>query len=82
MRLLLILPRVEPEEIIPPCECPYEGCGGTHLQFIQEVKKPLRDTKYPQVLAHRYRCLRCFRTLCWLLVSSAWDIYPRSCTSR
>jgi len=62
MRLLLILPRVEPEEIIPPCECPYEGCGGTHLQFIQEVKKPLRDTKYPQVVAHRYRCLRCFRT--------------------
>jgi transposase-like protein len=62
MRLLLILPRVEPEEIRPPSECPYEGCDGTHFQFIQEVEKLLRDTKYPQVVAHRYRCLRCFRT--------------------
>jgi len=26
------------------------------------VKKPLRDTKYAQVVAHRYQCLRCFRT--------------------
>ena len=49
MRLHLILPRVEPEEIKPPSECPYEGCDGTHFQFMQEVEKPLRDTKYPQV---------------------------------
>jgi hypothetical protein len=42
MQLLLILPRVEPEEIKPPSECPYEGCDGTHFQFIQEVEKPLR----------------------------------------
>jgi transposase-like protein len=62
MRLHLILPRVEPEEIKPPSVCPYEGCDGTHFQFIQEVEKPLRDTKYPQVVAHRYQCLRCFRT--------------------
>ena len=62
MRLHLILPRVEPEEIKPPSECPHEGCDGTHFQFIQEVKKPLRDTKYPQVVAHRYQCLRCLRT--------------------
>ncbi len=62
MRLHLILPRVEPDEIKPPSECPYEGCDGTHFQFIQAVEKPLRDTKYPQVEAHRYQCLRCFRT--------------------
>jgi hypothetical protein len=62
MRLHLILPRVEPEEIKPPSECPYEGCGGTRFQFWQAVEKPVRDTKHCQVVAHRYQCLRCFRT--------------------
>jgi hypothetical protein len=62
MRLHLILPRVEPEEIKPPSVCPYEDCDGTHFQFLQEVEKPLRDTKYSQVVAHRYQCLRCLRT--------------------
>ncbi len=62
MRLHLIQPRVEPEEIKPPSECPYEDCDGTRFQFLQEVEKPLRDTKYSQVVAHRYQCLRCFRT--------------------
>jgi len=36
MRLHLILPRVESEEIKPPSECPYEGCNGTRFQFIQK----------------------------------------------
>jgi transposase-like protein len=62
MRLLLILPRVEPEEIKPPSECWYEDCDGTRFQFLQEVEKPLRDTKHTKVMAHRYQCLRCFRT--------------------
>jgi transposase-like protein len=62
MRLRLILPRVEPEEIKPPSVCPYEDCDGTRFQFLQEVEKPVRDTKYSQVEAHRYQCLRCFRT--------------------
>jgi hypothetical protein len=62
MRLHLILPRVEPEEIKPPSECPFEDCDGTHFQFLQAVEKPLRDTKYSQVVAHRYQCLRCLRT--------------------
>jgi len=62
MRLHLILPRVEPEEIKPSTECPHEDCDGTRFQFLQEVEKPLRDTKYSQVVAHRYQCLRCFRT--------------------
>ena len=62
MRLLLILPRVEPEEIKPPSICPYEDCDGSRFQFLQEVGKPLRDTKYSQVVAHRYQCLHCFRT--------------------
>jgi hypothetical protein len=62
MRLLLILPRVEPEEIKPPSECRYEDCDGTRFQFLQEVEKPLRDTKHTKVMAHRYQCLRFFRT--------------------
>jgi hypothetical protein len=71
MRLLLILPRVEPTTITLPSICPYEGCDGTHFQFLQEVEKPLRDTKYPKVMAHRYECLRCQRT---------FRVYPKGVT--
>jgi hypothetical protein len=28
----------------------------------QAVEKPLRDTRHSRVIAHRYQCLRCFRT--------------------
>jgi transposase-like protein len=62
MRLHLILPRVEPEEIKAPAECPYEDCDGTHFQLWQAVEKPLRDTRHSRVIAHRYQCLRCLRT--------------------
>jgi transposase-like protein len=62
MRLYLILPRVEPEEVKAPSECPYEDCDGTHFQLWQAVEKPLRDTRHSRVIAHRYRCLRCLRT--------------------
>jgi transposase-like protein len=62
MRLHLILPRVEPEEIKAPAECPYEDCDGAHFQLWQAVEKPLRDTRHSRVIAHRYQCLRCFRT--------------------
>jgi len=71
MRLQLILPRVEPAAITLPSICPYEGCAGTHFQFLQEVDKPLRDTKYPKVVAHRYECLRCSRT---------FRVYPQGVT--
>ena len=62
MRLYLILPRVEPEEINLPSECPHKDCDGTRFKLLQVVKKPLRDTKHSHVMAYRYRCLRCFRT--------------------
>jgi hypothetical protein len=62
MRLQLVLPCVEPEGMKGPTECPYEDCDGTHFQFWQAVEKPLRDTKHSRVVAHRYLCLRCFRT--------------------
>jgi Transposase IS66 family len=65
MRLQLILPRVDPAEITPPSCCPY--CGGRYIQLRQAVSKPLRDTAYAQVNAHRYGCLKCGAT---------WRVYP------
>ena len=71
MRLKLILPQVVPAELRPPEHCPYEGCAGRHFRFHQEVEKPLRDTRYPEVVAHRYECLRCKRT---------FRVYPKGVT--
>lgn len=62
MRLQIILPRVEPGQIKPPRQCPQSGCQGRHFQFLQAVKKPVRDTVYEAVMAHRYKCLRCGQT--------------------
>jgi len=62
MRLKLILPQVIPAVIEAPLLCAYEGCGGQHFRLHQVVEKPLRDTRYPEVEAHRYECLRCGRT--------------------
>jgi transposase-like protein len=62
MRLSLILPPVQPE-VYPAVErCPAAGCGGRHLQHWQAVSKPLRDTHLHEVVAQRYRCVRCGRT--------------------
>lgn len=71
MRLQLILPQVVPVEIHPPTVCPYRGCDGRHFQFHQAVEKPLRDTRYTEVEAHRYQCLRCRRT---------FRVYPQGVT--
>jgi transposase-like protein len=62
MRLALILPPVQPEVYPPVAACPAAGCGGRHLQHWQAVPKPLRDTGHREVVAHRYRCVRCGRT--------------------
>jgi len=68
MRLSLILPPVMPE-VYPMVEgCPYAGCGGRHLHHWQSVPKPLRDTQIRDVVALRYRCVRCGRT---------FRMYPR-----
>jgi transposase-like protein len=62
MRLSLSLPPVQPA-VYPAVEtCRYAGCGGRHLQHWQAVPKPLRDTQLHQVMARRYRCVRCGRT--------------------
>ncbi len=67
MRLTLILPPVQPEvypEVYPAVEaCPDAGCGGRSRQPWQAVPKPLRDTQGREVVAQRYRCLRCGRTV-------------------
>ena len=62
MRLALILPPVQPEVYPEVTGCPYAGCGGQHLQHWQAVPKPLRDTVHREVVAQRYRCVRCGRT--------------------
>ena len=58
MKFHLLLPRVEPEKVEVPTRCPYSGCGGRRLRWHQDVPKAIRDTKYEQVFAHRYQCLR------------------------
>jgi transposase-like protein len=62
MRLSLILPPVQPECYPAVVGCPYAGCEGQHVQHWQAVAKPLRDTHLTQVVAQRYRCVRCGRT--------------------
>ena len=59
MRLHLILPRVEPDNITPPARCPRPSCASKQLYLHQQVPKPLRDTAVHQVTVRRYRCLRC-----------------------
>ncbi len=71
MRLQLILPRVNPAEFKEPVVCPHKGCQGRYFEHHQEVDKPLKDTTYGVVSAHRYRCLRCKRT---------FRVYPQGVT--
>jgi len=71
MRLKLILPRVGATEIQRPVQCAYHGCSGQHFRLHQVVRKPLRDTRYLEVEAYRYQCLRCGRT---------FRVYPKGVT--
>jgi len=68
---------VKPAALAPPTACPRPDCPGTLFRFHQAVRKPLRDTRYPQVAAHRYECLHCHHT---------FRVYPpgvtRACTSQ
>jgi hypothetical protein len=66
MHLTVRLPKVEPQTILPPTRCPLpdpknpkKKCHGTHFKEHQFTRhKPLRDSRYTQVLARRYRCLK------------------------
>jgi len=63
MRLKLLLPRVDPDIYPEPHVCPYAECGGQRLHLRQEVRKLVRDTVCREVIARRYDCLRCGRTI-------------------
>jgi transposase-like protein len=70
MHLSVRLPKVEPLHIEPPTHCPLRDpknpkkqCNGTHFKAHElHCHKPVRDTRYSQVTAQRYRCLKCNRT--------------------
>jgi transposase-like protein len=68
MRLSLILPVVDPEQLVAPQHCANPQCKGKHFRLRQAVRKNVRDTQYEQVQARRYECLRCHRT---------FRVYPR-----
>src|SRR5207237_9512522 len=53
---------VKPNALTAPSTCPIPDCPGTTFRFHQLVRKGLRDTRYPQVAAHRYLCLTCGHT--------------------
>jgi len=40
MRLKLILPTVDPTQLLEPTTCPRPGCGGQHFQLHQAVPNP------------------------------------------
>jgi transposase-like protein len=71
MRLQLILPQVRPTEYKRPLVCPHRDCQGRYFEHHQEVDKPLKDTGYGMVSAHRYRCLQCKGT---------FRVYPQGVT--
>lgn len=62
MRLKLMLPRVNVEEYVVLTACPGGSCGGTRFKLMQKVTKRLRDTALREVVARRYRCVRCGQT--------------------
>lgn len=73
MHLSVHLPKVLPDQIRPPHHCPLKPgnkkCKGKHFKLHQVVcRKPLRDTKYTEVIAHRYHCLKC---------GSSFRVYPQ-----
>ncbi len=59
MRLKLILPEVDPGQYKEPTHCVDPKCSGKRFVPWQEVRKNVRDTEYEEVIARRYKCLRC-----------------------
>jgi transposase-like protein len=69
MRISVRLPRLKPNQYDLPERCPY-GCGGRHAKRYgtKGERKAVRDTRYEEVVAYRYRCLKCGRT---------YRVYPK-----
>ena len=59
MRLKLILPIIDPEQFEEPEHCVDPKCSGQRFVPWQAVKKNVRDSEYEEVVARRYKCLRC-----------------------
>jgi hypothetical protein len=72
MRLHLLFPKVNPDQIPPPTTCADPKCRGRKFRFHQPESLALRDTIYQEVQAHRYQCLKCGRT---------FRIYPQGVSS-
>ena len=69
MHISVRLPKLEPNAIQPPTRCPLKypktrrRCTGTRFKMHQaHCRKPVRDLRHTQVIAQRYRCLKCQRT--------------------
>ncbi len=59
MRLKLILPIIDPEQFEEPKCCADPKCKGDRFVPWQQVRKNVRDSEYEEVIARRYKCLRC-----------------------
>ncbi len=69
MHLSVRIPKVEPHAVQAPTRCPLKHpktkrrCTGTQFKLHQaHCRKLVRDLRHTQVLAQRYRCLKCHRT--------------------
>ncbi len=64
MRIKVRLPKVKPQVYDQPRQCPYEGCSGHHFKRHgrQGEKKAIVDPQCQEVIAFRYKCLKCGRT--------------------
>jgi transposase-like protein len=69
MHLSVRIPKLDPTAIQPPTRCPLKHpktkrqCTGTQFKLHQaHCRKPVRDLRHTQVIAQRYRCLKCQRT--------------------
>lgn len=70
MRLRVCLPQVQPDVYDLPTRCPREGCASQHFKAhgVKGEVKAVRDPQVAEVVAHRWRCLRCGKT---------FRVYPR-----
>lgn len=63
MRIRMHLPEVKPTEYRMPEKCPHKKCQGKHFKLHQsQCPKQILDPDNSEVIAQRYRCLRCQRT--------------------
>jgi hypothetical protein len=53
MRLQVLLPKVDPQEISIPVACVYADCASKDVQLHHSVQKALRDTMHTHLQAHR-----------------------------